>query len=288
MNARSNPAKPTVLETAQALREWREALRRAGERVALVPTMGNLHAGHTALIKAARDRAAVVVVSIFVNPTQFSPDEDYADYPRTLDRDLEAATAAGADVVFAPTAEEMYPFGTARASAIEVPALTDILEGASRPGHFRGVASVVARLFNLIAPDVAFFGEKDYQQLLVVRRMARELFMPVDVVGVPTVRESDGLALSSRNRYLTAREREHAPRLHAALRGAAEALRDGVDTAQIEREGLAKLRAADFNPEYFVVRDAATLAAPRRNGACVILAAGWLGKARLIDNIRLD
>jgi pantoate--beta-alanine ligase len=249
--------------------------------------MGNLHAGHRALIEAACRKADTVIVSIFVNPTQFAPDEDYASYPRTLEQDLETAGTRGASAAFVPEAQEMYPFGTERASTVDVPALSRVLEGASRPGHFRGVASVVARLFNIVAPDVALFGEKDYQQLLVVRRMVRELFMPVDVAGVPTVREPDGLALSSRNAYLTREERRRAPAMHEALQAAAEALRDAAKPAQIERDGLVALKAAGFEPEYFSVRDAATLGAPRPDGEGVILAAGWLGKARLIDNIQL-
>lgn len=277
----------TVLSTVEAVRRWREARRRAGERVALVPTMGNLHAGHRALIEAAGRQIDVVIVSIFVNPTQFAPDEDYASYPRTLEQDLEVAGACGAAAAFVPDAQEMYPFGTEQAALIDVPALSSILEGASRPGHFRGVASVVARLFNIVAPDVALFGEKDYQQLLVIRRMVRELFMPVEIVGVPTVREADGLALSSRNGYLAPEERARAPALHEALQAGAEAFRDGAEAAQIERDGLAALTAAGFEPEYFAVRDAATLGAPRPGGECIILAAGWLGKARLMDNVRL-
>jgi len=278
-------AELTLFSMVEAVRRWRAGQR---GRVALVPTMGNLHAGHRALIEAAVTQADAVVVSGFVNPTQFAPGEDYASYPRTPEQDLALMRDAGADAVFTPSVDEMYPFGADAATVIEVPALSGMLDGASRPGHFRGVASVVARLFGIVAPDVALFGEKDYQQLLVIRRMVRELFMPVAIVGVPSVREADGLALSSRNAYLAPDERARAPALHAALLAAAEAFRDGGEAAQIERDGLAALKAAGFKPEYFAVREAASLEAPRPGEPCVILAAGWLGKARLIDNVRLD
>lgn len=262
--------------------------QRAGAGVALVPTMGNLHAGHAALIEAARVHADRVLVSVFVNPTQFAPDEDYAGYPRTPESDLELAAAAGADAVFAPAPEEIYPHGTEAAVAVEVPALAGVLEGVSRPGHFRGVASVLARLFHLAAPACTVFGEKDYQQLLVIRRMVRELFFPIEIISVPTVREADGLALSSRNRYLTAGERRRAPRLYRALTAAAETLREGAPAAEVERAGVAELNAAGFRNDYFSVRDAATLGAPAADRARTVLAAAWLGKARLIDNMRVD
>ncbi len=274
-----------VLRRVSELRSWR--LARGRRSLALVPTMGSLHAGHAALIEAARTVAGRVLVSIFVNPTQFAPDEDFANYPRTLERDLELARDCGADAVFAPAAEEMYPLGAERATAVEVPAFSDLLEGASRPGHFRGVASVVARLFNLALPDVAVFGEKDYQQLLVIRRMAAELFLPVEIVGVPTVRAADGLALSSRNGYLTSEERRRAPALYRALAAGVEALAGGVRAAEVELAGAAELVAGGFKVEYFAVRDAQTLGAPVRARERIILAAARLGGTRLIDNLRL-
>jgi len=262
--------------------------RRAGASVALVPTMGSLHAGHAALIDQARKTADFVIVSVFVNPTQFAPGEDYERYPRTLEPDRALAGEHGADAVFAPVPAEVYPHGTAGATAVAVPGLSEILCGASRPGHFRGVTSVVARLFNIAEPDVALFGEKDYQQLVVIRRMAEELFFPTRVVGVPTVRETDGLALSSRNQYLTAVERTRAPALRRALESAAAERARGADPAAVGRAGMDALATAGFRPEYFEVRRAADLGPPEAGASEVILAAGWLGKARLIDNIRLD
>ncbi|MDN5864219.1 MAG: pantoate--beta-alanine ligase [Gammaproteobacteria bacterium] len=278
---------PVSLMSVEGVRQWRTDRARAGKRVALVPTMGNLHAGHEALIAAARGQADTVLVSVFVNPTQFAPGEDYAGYPRTFENDLATAGSAGADAVFAPTPEVMYPFGSGNATQVDVPALSGMLCGASRPGHFRGVAGVVLRLFNLVNPDAAFFGEKDYQQLLVIRRMVRELFVPVEILGVQTVREADGLAMSSRNRYLTAAQRSQAPALYQTLERAAEALGDGAAVAEVERAGVSELEKAGFRPEYFEVRDAQTLAAPTANHDRIILAAARLGRTRLIDNVRI-
>ncbi len=260
---------------------------RAGATVALVPTMGNLHVGHATLIDRARETADFVIVSVFVNPTQFVPGEDYEKYPRTLARDRELAGVHEADAVFAPTPGEMYPQGSGDAVAVEVPGISDVLCGASRPGHFRGVAGVVARLFNLVGPEYALFGEKDYQQLLVIRRMTAGLFFPIVIIGVPTVRESDGLALSSRNQYLAPAEREQAPALYRALVAAAKALTAGAESVAVEAEGAAALHAAGFRTDYFAVRDAATLAASASGRERVVLAAAWLGDTRLIDNIRV-
>jgi pantoate--beta-alanine ligase len=257
--------------------------------VAMVPTMGNLHAGHAALIDAARQRADFVIVSIFVNPTQFGPGEDYESYPRTLEHDRELAGEHDADAIFAPTVAEMYPHGPENPVRVQMPAeLTDQLCGAQRPGHFTGVASVVTRLLNIAQPEYALFGEKDYQQLLVIRRLAEDLFIDIEIIGVPTVRETDGLAMSSRNQYLTANEREQAPALYRALVAARDAVRGGAQIAQAEADGRAALAAAGFEPEYFEVRHGGTLGVPRAGEPRVILAAGWLGKARLIDNIRID
>ncbi len=279
---------PALITTVAGARAWRAMRRRAGASVALVPTMGNLHAGHAALIDRAHARADFTLVSIFVNPTQFAPGEDYATYPRTLERDRELAGAHAVDAVFAPPPEQMYPQGTEAAVTVTVPALSDELCGAQRPGHFAGVASVVSRLFGIVQPEFAVFGEKDYQQLLVIRRLVQELFLETEIVSESTVREADGLALASRNRYLTPEERQRAPALYRALVAAAEAVVAGAGTDTVEAQGRAALTAAGFRPEYFELRHGGDLGPPRRGEPRVILAAGWLGKARLIDNIRID
>ncbi|MGH8274904.1 MAG: pantoate--beta-alanine ligase [Gammaproteobacteria bacterium] len=280
---------PALLQTVTAARSWRAMRQRAGASVALVPTLGNLHAGHGALIDAARRTADFVIVSVFVNPTQFGPGEDYAAYPRTLAEDRTLAGEHEADAVFAPGVAEMYPHGPETPVQVLAPAaLTDILCGARRPGHFAGVAGVVTRLLNIVQPEYVLFGEKDYQQLLVVRRVVRELFLDTGIVGVPTVRETDGLALSSRNRYLTPEERERAPRLYRALATAAEALRAGSSADSVERAGAAELDTAGFKTEYFAVRDAVSLGAPEPDRDRIVFAAAWLGKARLIDNMHVD
>jgi pantoate--beta-alanine ligase len=262
--------------------------RRAGARVALVPTLGNLHAGHAALIDRAHALADFTLVSIFVNPTQFAPGEDYATYPRTLEYDCELAGAHEADAVFAPPPEQMYPQGTEAAVTVAVPALSGGLCGAQRPGHFTGVASVVSRLLGIVQPEFAVFGEKDYQQLLVIRRLVQELFFETEIVSEPTVREADGLALASRNRYLTPDQRQRAPALYQALVAAAEAVAAGAETGVVEMQGRVALTAAGFRPEYFELRHGVNLGPPRCGEPRVILAAGWLGKARLIDNIKID
>jgi pantoate--beta-alanine ligase len=261
-----------------------------GERVALVPTMGNLHAGHLALVAQARALAERVVVSIFVNPLQFGPSEDFAAYPRTPDEDRAQLAAAGVDAVFMPDASVMYPRGKDASTTVYVPELTDILCGASRPGHFVGVATVVAKLFNLVGPDSAVFGEKDYQQLVLIRRMAADLAFPVEVIGIPTVREADGLAMSSRNQYLTPAERQIAPQLHATLLSVAAKLSSGEsDFAGLEEQGMAALNAAGFEAEYVAVRRADDLGVPDdRVGVLRVLAAARLGRARLIDNLHVD
>jgi pantoate--beta-alanine ligase len=277
-----------TVDTLGELRAWRATWAAAGERVAFVPTMGNLHEGHLELVRRGRALAGRVVVSIFVNPLQFGPTEDLASYPRTLARDTDLLASVGADLLFAPSAAEMYPRPQAKQTRVEVPGLSDILCGAARPGHFVGVATVVCKLFNMVQPAVALFGEKDFQQLAVIRRMAEDLCIPVEIVGVPTVREPDGLAMSSRNGYLTAAERERAPALYRALRGAAEALARGAsDLAAIERDAAAAIDAAGLRTDYVRIRRAADLAAPGDADAdLVVLAAAFLGRARLIDNLR--
>lgn len=270
------------------LRERVRAWRFAGERVAFVPTMGNLHAGHLSLIDEARARAPRVVASIFVNPMQFGPNEDLDAYPRTLGSDRERLREAGCDLLFAPQVATMYPRGSESQTRVDVPFLSEILCGAMRPGHFRGVATVVCKLFNMVQPDVALFGEKDFQQLMVIRRMVEDLAMPVEVVGMPTVRESDGLAMSSRNGYLSPQERRRAPALYRALLDAARSLRDGAAIESVEHRAAATLREAGLEPDYVSVRVAATLRPPSEGDRdLVILAAARLGRARLIDNLRV-
>lgn len=260
-----------------------------GQRVALVPTMGNLHAGHAALVRLARKQSDRVVVSIFVNPLQFGPNEDFARYPRTPDEDRKVLEACSADALFSPEVGDVYPAGQAGHSLIDVPGVSDILCGEFRPGHFQGVATVVAKLFNIVQPDVAYFGEKDFQQLTVIRRMATDLCFPLDVIGAPTVRDADGLALSSRNRYLTSEQRRQAPAIYAALQVAARAIEGGdTDFAQIEKQGARMLRDAGMSPDYFSVRNAENLAPPSGDAKeWVVLTAARLGNARLIDNVRV-
>ena len=278
------------LNTIADVRSQLAAWRRAGEQIALVPTMGNLHDGHLRLVDTARNLAERVVVSVFVNPTQFVQGEDFDSYPRTPEQDAESLRERGADLMFMPEEKEIYPRGREGISFVEVPGVSEGLCGSSRPGHFRGVATVVLKLFNIIQPDVALFGEKDFQQLAVLRRMVVDLSVPVELVGVPTVRESDGLAMSSRNRYLSPNERQKAPALYRTLKGVAECLESGErDIVTLEREAMARLAGAGFEPEYVSVRCADDLApAGGDEGALVVLAAARLGRARLIDNLRVS
>ncbi len=274
----------TIPSLRNRVRQW----RLQGESVALVPTMGNLHAGHLALVKQARELADRVVVSVFVNPTQFGAGEDYSSYPRSLEQDVALlARVTTGDLVFAPTVDELYPEGQEETVYVEVPGLSEILCGASRPGHFRGVATVVTRLFNCVQPDVAVFGEKDYQQLLVIRKMTAALCLPIKIVAGPTVREADGLAYSSRNAYLTAEQRKRAPLLYHSLLTCRQAiLRGGCDHAELKIEAEKRLCEAGFELDYFEIRRADNLAEPLGNGErLVILAAARLGKTRLIDNV---
>ncbi|HKU13208.1 MAG TPA: pantoate--beta-alanine ligase [Steroidobacteraceae bacterium] len=262
--------------------------RRAGERIAFVPTMGNLHAGHGSLVGRASELADRVIVSIFVNPLQFGPNEDFAAYPRTPAEDRRVLEALHVDLLFAPEVDDIYPRGQESTARVHVPVLEDILCGAFRPGHFMGVATVVTKLLNIVQPDVAVFGEKDYQQLLIIRRAALDLCMPIEIVGVQTAREPDGLAMSSRNRYLTAEQRAAAPAIYAELDRARVAIEAGdEDFAALERRGGEALRQAGFRPDYFEIRDAATLELPGpQSRELVVLTAARIGRARLIDNVR--
>jgi pantoate--beta-alanine ligase len=281
----SEPALP-IVRTVPELRAVVQSWRGEGHRVALVPTMGFLHAGHLSLVRLGHARATRVVASLFVNPTQFAPSEDFDAYPRDEARDVNLLAGAGCDLLYAPSPAEMYPPGFS--TTVSVAGVSAPMDGLARPTHFAGVATIVAKLITQCQPDVAIFGEKDYQQLLVIRRMARDLDLPVEIVGAPTVREPDGLALSSRNSYLTPDERGVAPLLNAALRSASEALRAGASVAKAEADGLAALAAAGFGKvDYFEVRGAEDLTrlgpGPVSTPARVFVAAR-LGKARLIDN----
>ncbi len=278
-----------TLTTRAELRDQVRAWRARGERIAFVPTMGNLHAGHGDLVTRARQLADRVIVSIFVNPMQFGPNEDFAQYPRTPVEDATLLSQLSADALFIPDAADIYPQGYEQSTFIDIPALGDILCGAFRPGHFRGVATVVVKLFNLVAPDLAVLGEKDFQQLTIIRRVIADLCMPIEIVGAPTTREADGLAMSSRNRYLTAQDRATAPAIYKALEVARQQLQSGSrDFAAIERMGSDALIVAGFKLDYFSVRDAANLQAPTTaTQEFVVLTAARIGKARLIDNVRI-
>jgi pantoate--beta-alanine ligase len=277
-----------VVARPEDLRAIVSGWRRSGQRIAFVPTMGNLHAGHGSLIARARDIADRVIVSIFVNPLQFGPNEDFAAYPRTPEDDCAMLQGLGVDVLFSPDVEDMYPSGQQATARVHVPGLEDILCGAFRPGHFMGVATVVTKLLNLVQPDIALFGEKDYQQLMIIRRSAADLCMPVQIMGVPTMREADGLAMSSRNRYLTPDERRIAPVIFGELEKARGAIEAGDrDFAVMQAAGLRALQDAGFQPDYFEIRDAATLDPPcEAVEEFVVLTAARIGRARLIDNVR--
>lgn len=275
----------TVAAVQTQIRAWQAA----GERVAIVPTMGNLHAGHLALIAEGRRRAARVVTSVFVNPTQFGPNEDYGRYPRTLAADQAALDGAACDLLFAPDVAQMYPLGADGGYRVQVPtALSGILCGAFRPGHFDGVATVVLKLFQAMPGDVAIFGEKDFQQLLVIRRMVADLLLPIEIVGLPTVREADGLALSSRNQYLSAAERQTAAAIHRTLQQMAAGWRQGATATVLEAEAAEALGALGFRVDYATLRRATDLgAAMAGDGDVVALIAARLGSTRLIDNLRV-
>jgi pantoate--beta-alanine ligase len=277
------------MASVASLRDEVRKLRAARGRIGFVPTMGNLHEGHLGLVAEARRHADAVVASIYVNPLQFGPTEDYATYPRTPDADRAALARAGTELLFMPGDDVMYPRGAQAMTKVEVPGVSDILCGAFRPGHFRGVATVVNRLFNLVQPDVAVFGKKDYQQLLVIRLMVADLGLPIEIVGAETVREADGLALSSRNRYLNADERAVAPRLHAALARLRERVASGEAPAAAEEQASAELQQAGFRVDYVSVRRAHDLGPPAAGDAGLIaLGAAWLGRTRLIDNVEIS
>jgi pantoate--beta-alanine ligase len=270
-------------ELAEQLAEWRQQ----GDHVALVPTMGSLHAGHLSLVTLAREHAERVVVSIFVNPTQFGEGEDFEKYPRTLERDKRRLKNSGADLIFAPDVETMYPFGIENATMVSVPQLTANFCGASRPGHFDGVTTVVARLFAMVQPDAAIFGQKDYQQQLVIRYMAEDMSLPINIITGETVREDDGLAMSSRNSYLSEEERAVAPKLYETLQFVGKELQNGRRNFEdLEEVARQRLGDAGFDVDYFAIRRALNLEMPDRDcDDLVVLTAAKLGGARLIDNI---
>ncbi|BAU76579.1 pantoate--beta-alanine ligase [Metapseudomonas furukawaii] len=276
--------------TVKTVRELRAAVARArseGKRIGFVPTMGNLHAGHVALVEKASQRTDFVVTSIFVNPLQFGPNEDLAKYPRTLVADQEKLVAAGCQLLFHPDVEDMYPDGMDGQTRVNVPLVSEGLCGESRPGHFEGVATVVSKLFNMVQPDLAVFGEKDFQQLAVIRKLVRDLNMPIQIIGEPTVRAEDGLALSSRNGYLDEGQRAAAPALYRTLQRLANAIREGRrDFASLEQEGRDELAAAGFRPDYLEIRESLNLRrADVEDQHLVILAAAFMGNTRLIDNL---
>ncbi|WP_231363196.1 pantoate--beta-alanine ligase [Escherichia coli] len=275
-----------IIETLPLLRQQIRRLRMEGKRVALVPTMGNLHDGHMKLVDEAKARADVVVVSIFVNPMQFDRPEDLARYPRTLQEDCEKLNKRKVDLVFAPSVKEIYPNGTETHTYVDVPGLSTMLEGASRPGHFRGVSTIVSKLFNLVQPDIACFGEKDFQQLALIRKMVADMGFDIEIVGVPIMRAKDGLALSSRNGYLTAEQRKIAPGLYKVLSSIAEKLQAGErDLDEIITIAGQELNEKGFRADDIQIRDADTLLEVSENSKrAVILVAAWLGDARLIDN----
>jgi pantoate--beta-alanine ligase len=286
--ARALVAVRSVADVRAAVHRWRSM----GESVAFVPTMGNLHDGHVSLAALAAAECDRVVASIFVNPTQFGPSEDFAAYPRTLAEDTARLDAAGTvDLLFAPDVSEIYPFGLEHAVRVALPPLSRELDGASRPGHFDGVASVVCRLLNIVTPDVLVLGQKDCQQVTLLESMIEDLRLPVAVRVGETLREPDGLAMSSRNRYLDAAQRRQAPALHAALERVCDAVRSGdKGFAELERRAVEDLARAGFKPDYVEVRRAADLAKPTANSGAekrVVLGAAWLGRARLIDNVRI-
>jgi pantoate--beta-alanine ligase len=272
------------------LREQIKTWKREGKRIAFIPTMGNLHEGHLTLVRTAREHADIIVASIFVNPMQFNNVDDLTNYPRTIDEDIEKLTSENVDMLFTPTPEVMYPDGLDKQTVVDVPVISTILEGASRPGHFKGVSTVVAKLFNIVQPDVACFGEKDFQQLALIRQMVIDMAMDIDVVGVATVREMDGLAMSSRNNLLTLNERQRSPVLARTMRWISSQMRRGRnDYESLIEDASDQLRAADLQPDEIFIRDARTLQEPTEETTqAVILMAAFLGQVRLIDNLVVE
>lgn len=279
-----------IIDSVALLRREIRDFRTNNKRIALVPTMGNLHEGHMTLVDEAKARGDVVVVSIFVNPMQFERPDDLERYPRTLQEDCEKLNKRGVDLVFAPSPAEVYPKGLTTQTQVDVPLISTILEGASRPGHFRGVSTIVSKLFNLVQPQVACFGQKDFQQLALLRTMVEDMGYDIEIIGVPIVRAKDGLALSSRNGYLTSEERKLAPQLNKIMNALAERLSQGErHVEEMLQETAQQLREAGFTPDELFIRDAKTLQELSVDStSAVILMAAWLGKARLIDNQEVD
>ena len=276
----------TIADTQDVL----STVRTQGKKIGFVPTMGNLHDGHLSLVREAKKRCDYVIVSIYVNQLQFGPNEDYDSYPRTFEEDQELLIKEGVDLLFTPTSHEIYPEGAEHHTVVRVDALDGMHCGSSRPGFFTGIATIVCKLFNILRPDVAVFGEKDFQQLAIIRKMVEDLCMPIDVVGAPIARAESGLALSSRNGYLTADERNAAALLYQVISEAREQILAGERNYDaIHRDGFVKLARAGFKPDYFNIVDRHTLQpATLKDDKLVILAAAMLGRARLIDNIQLD
>lgn len=279
-----------VISNIASLREVRRSWQAGSKVIAFVPTMGNLHQGHLNLVKAAKLKADIVVVSIFVNPLQFGPDEDLDAYPSTMDNDRKVLSELGVDILFTPQSKDIYSRGLERQTFVEVPGLSYMICGASRPGHFRGVATIVCKLFNMVQPNMAFFGEKDFQQLQVIKAMVTDLSMNVSIYGVPTMRTPDGLAMSSRNQYLTETERQLAPALYQQLQDMAAQITQGRrDFTRLASECTESLLAAGFHPDYIEIRSADSLLQPgHEDHNIVILAAAFLGRTRLIDNLQLS
>lgn len=278
--------------TTQDIAQIREQVRlwkRQGDTVAFVPTMGNLHLGHITLVQEAAKRADHVVVSIFVNPMQFGKNEDLDAYPRTLDADKAVLLQAGAELLFTPTPEIIYPKGMDRQTFVEVPKLSDELCGASRPGHFRGVATVVCKLFNIVQPDIALFGNKDFQQLMVIKTMVEDLSLPIEVIGIETIREQTGLAMSSRNGYLNAEQKQQAAQLKQIMDKMAEAIHRGEAIPNLVQAAETQLMQAGFKIDYLAVRNADNLhEVSEQDSTLVILAAAYMGTTRLIDNLTFN
>ena len=273
------------IKTIVDLRDELTETRKLKKKISLVPTMGNIHEGHLSLIKNAQKQSDYVVVSIFVNPTQFVAGEDFNEYPRTLDSDIELISKLNVNLVFIPEAIELYPMNNKISTEVSIPELESIYCGKHRPGHFRGVATIVSKLFNIVQPDIAIFGEKDYQQLLIIRSLVKNLFLPIEIIGLPTVREASGLAMSSRNNYLTEPERQKAPMLYECIKTTVNLIINGAkDYEKLEREAKLFLEKAGFKIEYYNICDSETLG-PVQGKTLVVLAAVWLGKTRLIDNV---